>query len=49
MGGGCQGCSMSAATLKSGVETTLRTEIPEITEILDTTDHASGANPYFQA
>jgi Fe-S cluster biogenesis protein NfuA len=49
MGGGCQGCSMSAATLKHGVETTLRTEIPEITEILDTTDHASGANPYFQA
>jgi Fe-S cluster biogenesis protein NfuA len=49
MGGGCQGCSMSAATLKHGVETTLRTEIPEITEILDTTDHASGENPYFQA
>jgi Fe/S biogenesis protein NfuA len=49
MGGGCQGCSMSAATLKHGVETTLRTEIPEITEIFDTTDHASGANPYFQA
>jgi Fe-S cluster biogenesis protein NfuA len=49
MGGGCQGCSMSAATLKQGVETTLRSEIPEITEILDTTDHAAGANPYFQA
>jgi len=49
MGGGCQGCSMSAATLKHGVETTLRSEIPEITEILDTTDHAAGANPYFQA
>lgn len=49
MGGGCQGCSMSAATLKHGVETTLRAEIPEITEILDTTDHASGENPYFQA
>jgi Fe-S cluster biogenesis protein NfuA len=49
MGGGCQGCSMSAATLKHGVETTLRSEIPEISEILDTTDHAAGANPYFQA
>ncbi|MDE0884292.1 MAG: NifU family protein, partial [Myxococcota bacterium] len=47
MGGGCQGCAMSAATLKHGVETTLRAEIPEITEILDTTDHASGANPFF--
>ncbi|MDG2332975.1 MAG: NifU family protein [Myxococcota bacterium] len=49
MGGGCQGCAMSSATLKHGVETTLRTEIPEITEILDTTDHASGANPFFSA
>jgi Fe-S cluster biogenesis protein NfuA len=49
MGGGCQGCAMSAATLKNGVETTLRAQIPEITEILDTTDHASGANPFFQA
>ena len=47
MGGGCQGCAMSSATLKHGVETTLRAEIPEITEILDTTDHASGANPFF--
>ncbi len=49
MGGGCQGCAMSSATLKQGVETTLRAEIPEITEILDTTDHASGANPFYGA
>ena len=47
MGGGCQGCAMSAATLKQGVESILRSEIPEITEILDTTDHAAGDNPYF--
>lgn len=47
MGGGCQGCAMSSATLKHGVETTLRAEFPEITEILDTTDHAAGENPYF--
>ena len=47
MGGGCQGCAMSAATLKQGVESILRSEIPEITEILDTTDHAAGENPYF--
>jgi Fe-S cluster biogenesis protein NfuA len=40
---------MSSATLKQGVETTLRAEIPEITEILDTTDHASGANPFYGA
>lgn len=48
MGGGCQGCGMAAQTLKHGVETTLRRQIPEISEILDTTDHASGSNPYYQ-
>lgn len=47
MGGGCQGCAMSAATLKQGVESILRSEIPEISEILDTTDHGAGENPYF--
>jgi Fe-S cluster biogenesis protein NfuA len=48
MGGGCQGCAMSTATLKHGVETTLRARIPEVVEILDTTDHAAGANPFYQ-
>lgn len=49
MGGGCQGCGMAAQTLKHGVETSLKRQIPEITEILDTTDHASGSNPYYQS
>jgi len=49
MGGGCQGCAMSTATLKQGVETMLRAQVPEISEILDTTDHAAGENPYFQS
>ena len=26
----------------------LKEEIPEITEVLDTTDHSSGDNPYYQ-
>ncbi|MBI2338883.1 MAG: NifU family protein [Deltaproteobacteria bacterium] len=47
MGGGCHGCAMSTATLKQGVEQTLRQEIPEIGAIYDTTDHASGTNPYY--
>ena len=47
MGGGCQGCGMASATLKQGVEQTLRKEIPEIGAIYDTTDHASGTNPYY--
>jgi Fe-S cluster biogenesis protein NfuA len=49
MGGGCQGCGMASATLKQGVETTLRSQIPEITEIFDTTDHGAGANPYYES
>ncbi len=49
MGGGCQGCSSASATLREGVETTLRANIPEIGEILDTTDHAAGQNPYYAA
>ncbi len=46
-GGGCQGCGMVSVTLKYGVERTIRDEIPEVGEILDTTDHASGRNPYY--
>ena len=30
MGGGCQGCGMAAVTLREGVETTLRQQIPEL-------------------
>ena len=47
MGGGCQGCAQSTATLRQGVETAIRRAVPEIVEILDTTDHAAGTNPYY--
>ncbi len=47
MGGGCQGCGMADVTLKQGVEIAIRAEIPEVGEIMDTTDHASGNNPYY--
>jgi len=46
MGGGCQGCGMANVTLREGVETSLRQNFPEIGEILDITDHASGESPY---
>ncbi len=49
MGGGCQGCSSALMTLKHGVEQILRQHVPEIGDILDTTDHAAGRNPYFAA
>ena len=47
MGGGCQGCGMADVTLKAGVERMIREEIPEVAEVLDTTDHAAGGNPYY--
>ena len=48
MGGGCQGCGMANVTLKQGVEVAIREALPEITELVDITDHASGTNPYYQ-
>ncbi len=47
LGGGCQGCGMASATLREGIEHMLREAVPEITEILDTTDHSAGENPYY--
>ena len=47
MGGGCQGCGMANVTLREGVETSLRQTFPEIGDILDVTDHASGDSPYY--
>ncbi|MGE3960528.1 MAG: NifU family protein [Dehalococcoidia bacterium] len=46
--GGCQGCGMASATLKHGVEATLRQHVPDIEEVTDVTDHASGTNPYYK-
>jgi len=48
-GGGCQGCGMVDTTLKDGVAVTLQQAIPEITEVVDITDHEAGENPYYQA
>jgi len=48
LGGGCQGCGMADVTLKQGVEVMIKEQVPEITKIVDTTDHAGGDNPYYQ-
>ncbi len=48
LGGGCQGCGAADMTLKQGIEKSIRELIPEVGEILDTTDHAAGRNPYYQ-
>jgi Fe-S cluster biogenesis protein NfuA len=47
MSGGCQGCAASSATLREGVERMLRAALPQITEIIDLTDHDSGTNPFY--
>ncbi len=48
LGGGCQGCGAADVTLRQGIERSIRETIPEVGEILDTTDHAAGRNPYYQ-
>ena len=49
MGGGCQGCGMADVTLRQGIEGMLSQLVPAVRGIVDITDHATGANPYFQA
>jgi Fe/S biogenesis protein NfuA len=46
-GGGCHGCGMVDMTLKHGVEARIRELIPEVVEVVDTTDHATGENPFY--
>jgi Fe/S biogenesis protein NfuA len=35
-------------TLKQGIEVMIKESVPEIRQIIDTTDHASGNNPFYQ-
>ena len=48
LGGGCQGCGMADVTLKQGIEVAIKEAVPEITDVLDVTEHADGNNPYYQ-
>jgi Fe/S biogenesis protein NfuA len=47
-GGGCQGCAAVDVTLKQGVEAAVRSAVPEVSAIVDVTDHEAGVNPYYQ-
>jgi Fe/S biogenesis protein NfuA len=49
LGGGCQGCGMATVTLSQGIEVAIKQAVPEITDVVDVTDHAAGTNPYFEA
>ena len=48
LGGGCQGCGMARVTLGQGIEVAIRDAVPEITAVVDVTDHAGGTNPYYE-
>lgn len=48
LGGGCQGCGMATVTLGQGIEVAIVEAVPEITRVVDVTDHAVGTNPYFE-
>lgn len=47
MSGGCQGCTMADKTLHHGVIRILSEKFPQITGLVDVTDHSAGTNPFF--
>jgi Fe/S biogenesis protein NfuA len=49
MSGGCQGCSMAGKTLTHGVLRVLAEKFPQITDLIDVTDHSSGSKPFFSS
>jgi Fe/S biogenesis protein NfuA len=48
MGGGCQGCGMASVTLNDGVIVMIKDAVPEISDIVDVTNHAMGTNPFYK-
>lgn len=48
LSGGCQGCSSSMTTVKDGITRLVKSNFPEILEIVDLTDHTAGDNPYYK-
>ena len=48
LGGGCQGCGLAQVTLSQGIEVAIIQSVPEITRVVDVTDHGSGDNPYYE-
>jgi len=48
MGGGCQGCASSRATMKFGIERAIKEAVPQVRNVIDATDHDAGTNPYYR-
>ena len=47
LSGGCQGCASAKVTLKQGIEGIVLQRVPELTEVVDVTDHTAGVDPYY--
>jgi Fe/S biogenesis protein NfuA len=48
LGGGCQGCGLADVTLKQGIEALILESVPQVKQVVDSTDHAAGTNPYYR-
>lgn len=48
LSGGCQGCGLARVTLSQGIEVALKDAVPEVTSVMDVTDHSLGENPYYE-
>jgi Fe/S biogenesis protein NfuA len=48
LSGGCQGCGLAQVTLSQGIAVAIEDAVPEITRVVDVTDHAQGANPFYE-
>ena len=40
---------MASVTLSQGIEATLLEMVPELSKVIDVTDHSGGENPYYEA
>ncbi|GAB3014453.1 Fe-S biogenesis protein NfuA [Bowmanella dokdonensis] len=46
-GGGCNGCAMVDVTLKEGIEKQMLAQFPELTGVMDATEHQAGEHSYY--
>ena len=46
-GGGCQGCQMIDVTLKQGIERELLQKVPDLSGIVDVTDHTDTSQAFY--
>ena len=49
MSGGCLGCGAASITLKQGIERIIRSAFPDVTDVIDISDHSAGENPYYKS